>query len=89
MELQPNPFMLAYESGDIEALKECLMDPAVSPQACQAGFEYVIKNGNAEAVKLLLMDLRVSPQAGNDDAIRVASENGHTEVVKLLLKVSD
>ena len=39
-----------------------------------------------EIVKLLLQDSCVDPSAYNNYAIRRASENGHTKIVKLLIK---
>ena len=43
------------------------------------------KRGDINNVRLLLADPRVDPAARNNDAIRWASGNGHSEVVKLLL----
>ncbi len=42
-------------------------------------------NGNNLAIKVLLTDQRADPSSDNNSAIRKASENGHTKVVKLLL----
>jgi len=42
-----------------------------------------VKKGQTSVVKMLLA--HVNPSAGNNYVIRIASENGHTEVVKVLL----
>ena len=39
-----------------------------------------------ETVKILLQDERADPSADDNFAIRLASENGHTETVKVLLQ---
>ena len=44
-----------------------------------------IQKDKIEVVKLLLQDKRVDPSAEDNYAIRWASANGYTEVVKLLL----
>src|ERR1700733_14379838 len=41
------------------------------------------EKGRTEVVRLLLTDERVNPTADNDYAIRLATQNGHTEVVRL------
>ena len=38
-----------------------------------------------EVVELLLVDPRVDPSANDYEAIRSASQKGHTEIVELLL----
>lgn len=48
-------------------------------------FEEVCRNNLSIAIKLLLTDPRVDPSTNNNHTIRVASVNGHIEVVKLLL----
>ena len=37
-------------------------------------------------VRVLLADPRVDPTAENNYAVKLASQNGHTKVVELLLK---
>ena len=55
-------------------------------------FNCVVNRGLIEYVKILLKDNRkekiIDPSAGDNYAIRIASENGHAEVVKLLLNDS-
>ena len=48
-----------------------------------------IKNcSKIETVRFLLRDSRVDPSAEDNYAIKWSSENGHTEIVKLLLESS-
>ena len=48
-------------------------------------FIKTIRKNDINLVKTLLTDPRVDPAAGNNYAIKVASDYGHTEVVRLLL----
>ena len=43
-----------------------------------------IHNDKIECLKLLLQDPRINPSARDNYAIREASQNGHTECVRLL-----
>ncbi len=59
-------------------------DPSKSNWLSNALFS-AAKNGNNLAIKVLLTDQRADPSIDDNSAIRKASENGHTEIVKLLL----
>ena len=43
------------------------------------------ENCRVDVVKLLLSDPRVDPSANDNYALRLAIQNGHKDVVKLLL----
>ena len=71
-------FNKACKYNHIEIVKLLLQDPRVDP--CDKYNITII------VVKLLLQDSRVDPSDHNNLAIRWASQNGHIEVVKLLLQ---
>src|SRR5207248_4502456 len=52
---------------------------------CQGSFDIAVKNGDLAVVRELLSDPRVDPAAHDDYAICMAAQNGHTEIVELLL----
>ena len=50
------------------------------------------KTGNIENINILLKDVNINPAANGldglaDAPLRIACYNGHTEIVKLLLKI--
>ena len=50
----------------------------------QKRFYKAIENNNINNVKLLLNDKRVDPSDDNNWAIKLASQNGHVDIVNLL-----
>ena len=51
----------------------------------QEKFNNAIKHNNIETVILLLKNKEVSPCTDNNNAIRYASDNGYTDIVRLLI----
>ena len=76
------PFRRASKNGHTEIVKLLLADPRVDPVTDDnCAIRMASSYGHAEVVKLLLADDRVNPAADDN----YASENGRTDVVKLLL----
>lgn len=86
----------ACANGHIEIVRLLLSDERVDPNDPADGFSdvYVSEKlplsaaaakGNLEIVRLLLSDERVDPLAKDDQAIIMASYNGHADIVRLIL----
>ena len=86
---------IAIARGNNELVKTLLKDPRIDPSGdFNRPIKVAAQFGNIEAVKALLDDDRVDPTAGdnsdveksNNFAVKTAAENGHHEIVKLLLQ---
>ena len=57
----------------------------LSQEELQQRLRDACESADTVAVRLLLADPRVDPTARNNEAIRMARQNGHADVVRLLL----
>ncbi len=70
--------MIMYTDPSFFLLRDPSMDPSKRDNKAS-------KSGRLSVVRLLLGDPRVDSSAEDNYAIRKVSENGHVEVVRLLL----
>jgi ankyrin repeat protein len=77
-------FSEAVEKNYIEIVAMLLLDKRADPRV---GFYTACKKGHIEIVRLLLNDSRVDATVGDNQAIKIASRNGHLLVVSLLTLV--
>ncbi len=79
-----DPLILACQNGHLEIVKTLLADQRVDPGLYRnQEIQNAIISGFAEIVELLLKHSRVNPRAG--DLLFYAVQEGHAEVVKVLL----
>lgn len=76
----------AINGKHIDTLKILLNDERALSYGCESkGLVRASVMGATEIVKLLLTNPKINPSAYNNEPIRYAAKNNHTEVVKLLL----
>ncbi|KAJ3014823.1 UNVERIFIED_CONTAM: hypothetical protein HDU68_000114 [Siphonaria sp. JEL0065] len=80
-------FRSAVSSNRAELVELLLKDARVDPSACQnEAFSKAISNDNSVILALLLADPHVNPSTNTyNDTIQLASRNGYTQVLCLLL----
>lgn len=79
-----NDLKRAIYEGDIQTYKNLIEIVPLDYLTVNWGLKTVSHNGHTEMVKSLLANPLVDPSADENQALRLAVENGHIETVKIL-----
>lgn len=77
-------FRIACERGHLEVINVLLRDTRVVPVSSTFGRVCVL--GYTQIIRRLLLDNRIDPSFNDSFSIKAACENGHDEIVQLLLE---
>ena len=81
----------SIKSNDLEKLSSLiaehskfLKEPSSETFKCKV-FKFAVEHGQTSVVELLLKDININLAYNDNEAIRLASTAGHTDIVRMLL----